>query len=86
MSTQDDRLQLHLKRLAAPSITLSFSNIERVIGGPLPPTAEQRVEWWTNETNSATRHLQCHAWQDAGYNASPNLDARTVTFRRVESH
>jgi hypothetical protein len=86
MSTKYDPLRAHLRASGASSITLSFSEIEALLDESLPPTAERRPEWWANETNPASRHVQCHAWRDAGYNAFPNLGARTVMFRRIGSN
>jgi hypothetical protein len=85
MATKYDPLRLHLKRATTSSIVLTFAEIERVIGAGLPPTAAKRSEWWANETSPASRHVQCQAWRDAGFNAFPNLGARIVTFRRVGS-
>jgi len=83
MATKYDPLRLHLKRVATSSTVLTFTEIERVIGTSLPPTAGKRSEWWANEISPASRHVQCHAWRDAGFNAFPNLTGQTVTFRRI---
>jgi hypothetical protein len=64
------------------SLTLSFADVERIIAHPLPVTAGQRPQWWANETSAGSHHVQCHAWRGAGYDAFPDLDRRTVIFRR----
>jgi hypothetical protein len=73
-----DRLQ----RNDAVSLKLSFTEIEELLGRPLPQSAYDLFEWWSNEDLATTRHVQCRAWQTAGYSAEVDLNARTVTFRR----
>lgn len=71
-----------LLRSSAASLKLSFTEIEDLIGQPLPQSAYDQTEWWSNEDLATTRHVQCRAWQTAGYSAEVNLDAKTVTFWR----
>ena len=47
-------------------VPATFSQLEMILGFNLPATARHRCEWWANETG-ATRHVQCRAWLDAGY-------------------
>lgn len=75
-------LRRHLQGLGLASVALTFDEIEKVLGASLPFSARSRVEWWANEIISKSRHVQCRAWQDAGYRAFPNLTQKTVTFRR----
>jgi hypothetical protein len=72
-------LGAYLGRRSTASMTLSFSEVEKVIGAMLPPSARRRHEWWANEMT----HAQSRAWREAGYAAFPNLHAGTVTFRRI---
>jgi len=63
-------------------ITLSFAQIEEILGAPLPPSAHRYPAWWGNEA-SRTR-TQSNAWMDAGYQTEDlNLNARTVSFRKI---
>jgi hypothetical protein len=82
MGAKYDPLRLHLRASWSSSIVFTFSEIEKVLGDFLPPIAKSHPEWWANETNPHSRHVQCHAWREAGYSAHPNLTAETVTFRR----
>lgn len=75
-------LGAYLRRRGSPEIELAFEEIERIIGSKLPETAS-RPQWWANETNPDTRHVQCSAWQDAGYDAFLLPRAR-VLFRQRE--
>lgn len=78
-----DPLHDHLAGLRSQFVVLGFSEVERIIGATLPPSARTYLEWWANETSNATTHVQCRAWLRAGYEASPNLGAEIVTFKRV---
>ena len=77
-----DPLGAYLSRRGSPEIELAFEEVERIIGSKLPETAS-RPQWWANETNPDTRHVQCRAWQDAGYDAFLLPRAR-VLFRQHE--
>ena len=61
-------------------ITLSFAQIEEILGAPLPPSAPRYPAWRGNE-DSRTR-TQSNAWMDAGYHAeSLDLNGPSVSFR-----
>ena len=60
--------------------TLSFAQIEEILGAPLPPSAHRYPAWRGNE-DSRTR-TQSNAWMDAGYHAeSLDLNGPSVSFR-----
>jgi hypothetical protein len=80
--TTYDLLYDYLRKQAASSVEMTFTDVERVIGQSLPKTARARSQWWVNETNPKSRHVQCHAWRDAGYDAEVDLVAQTVIFRK----
>jgi len=83
MSSKYDRLGDHLAAIGAATITLTFAEVEAVVG-PLPDTARRQVEWW-GATRSG-RYMSSHAydWWRAGYVADhPDFADETVTFRRV---
>ncbi len=67
----------------ARSVSLSYDEIERLLGRPLPPSASGDVsrQWWAN-TDS---HSQARAWLSLGRKAKLNLEQRTVTFSRPAS-
>jgi hypothetical protein len=75
-----DPLARHLRRQRSPEVTMSFTELERAIGDMLPKSA-QRPEWWANEADGSTRHVQCRAWLSVGYRASL-LGAERVRFSR----
>ena len=70
----------YLRRKPGPKVEMSFVQIERVIRAMLPNGAS-RPQWCANEVSSQTRHVQCSAWLDAGYEAFP-LPGDRIVFRK----
>jgi hypothetical protein len=68
----------HLRRITTASVTMTFSEVEKVLGNQLPPSAHKHPAWWANETDG--RHLHARAWTEAGWKARPDLGAKCVTF------
>lgn len=77
-----DPLRDYLARQQSRELILSFQEIERIIGGPLPPSAYTHPWWWRNEDLKTTKHVQCRSWQVAGYDAAAHFEERAATFRR----
>ena len=70
----------YLQRAPQDEITLSFSEIETLLGAPLPPSAREQRGWWGNRSGGSPHAA---AWMHAGYHVdSLNLDAERVTFRK----
>jgi hypothetical protein len=68
----------HLLFSGQGRLSMTFSEIEHVIGGLLPPSARKREEWWSNSPNG---HSQARAWLRASYRTSQvNLASETVDF------
>lgn len=74
-------LAAYLSEQAQPEFSLSFDEIEAVIGVPLPTSAE-RPQWWAN-TVAAHTNVQREAWRAAGYDAFLLAGQRQVRFRRT---
>ena len=75
-------LTRHLAGVDVSSISLTFAEIDMIVGG-LPPSARQYSAWWANEEHG---HVQARGWLDAGFRVSAvELDS-FVTFQRVERH
>lgn len=79
-----DLLGRYLSRRAGAEIELSFAEIERIIGAMLPNSAS-RPQWWANENDPQSRHVQSRAWRDAGYDAYPLVARERVRFARRAS-
>ena len=64
------------------TVVITFSQIEDLVGFPLPDRARTDREWWT-AAPSTTELQHAQAWTQAGMTASPNLLARNVVFERA---
>ena len=63
-------------------LKLSFGQIERIIGSPLPESARRYQAWWANQSGNG--HTQAFAWACAGWRTTElNLEDETVTFLYV---
>jgi hypothetical protein len=61
-------------------VTLSFAEIEKIIGDKLPFSAFEHQHWWSNTVSRA----QAKAWLNAGWIVHDvNLNDKTVIFKRV---
>ncbi len=78
-----DPLRRYLRRSKTPDVVLSFTEIERIIGGMLPNGAA-RPQWWDNVAPLEPRHVQQAAWREAGFRASLVAGADKVRFERAE--
>lgn len=72
----------YLVRSDALYLKISFAEVEKILGAPLPQSARRYSAWWGND--QGVRHVQAASWQDAGYHTeNVDLNAGTVSFRRV---
>lgn len=56
-------LEQYLDRIDSSNITLSFEDIERIIGEPLPASARKYAAWWANNSEG---HSHANSWLNAG--------------------
>ncbi len=76
-----DPLRMFLARAGKPDFELSFEDIERTLGFPLPRSARVHRPWWSNEGSGT--HVQARAWMDAGYQVwEVDLKRERTRFRR----
>ena len=75
-------LHKYLTERYADVVTLTFGQIEDVMGSALPAPAFSQQEWWTTTKAQSVDHAQSEAWILAGRTAHPNLGARIVVFER----
>ncbi|MGB2872348.1 DUF7662 domain-containing protein [Psychrobacillus psychrotolerans] len=73
------QLQQFLKTNSSECITLSFENIEQVLGFKLPNSAYKYSAWWSNNIGS---HTQAHSWIDVGYKTQSVQLGNQVIFIR----
>ena len=77
-------LNVYLKARGVGDVSLTFEEIETLLGFPLPTAARLFNEWWTHGAAAGTAP-QSGAWTNAGRKAWPNLFARSVSFERPTS-
>ena len=79
-----DALRDYLLRQTAAEFTLSFDEIEDLIGRTLPRAAH-RASWWETERSPQEAMPQREACLAGGYSARRGADGKTVRFRRKRS-
>lgn len=73
-------LQEYLRQLSGDEATLSFAEIEGILGVSLPASARTQRGWWSNRSVGA---VQANAWMQAGLHVEElDLTTERVTFRR----
>jgi hypothetical protein len=64
-------------------VTLTFEEINNLVGGELPDSAFKHRPWWANRTEG--RGSQNLAWQSAGWETRDvDMDLDEVTFHRAK--
>lgn len=70
----------YLQTSGQDELRLTFAEIERLLGQPLPGSARSQRAWWSNRSRGGT---QAKAWMEAGYEVTElDLSAEQVTFRK----
>lgn len=63
-------------------VKLNFSEIENIIGSPLPQSAYKHRSWWANDPIS---HTQSQEWLNVGWRVSSvSFPSQMVSFARIE--
>ena len=78
-----DPLIDHLAAQSASEVTLTFADVERLLGEPLPQSAYKHGAYWANSANDPT-HSWARRWVADGWLAQVDQDAHRVVFRRGE--
>lgn len=77
-----DPLWSYLAQQPEATVSLTFAEIESVIGVALPPSAKEYSAWWANEMASDPAREHAHSWLDAGFEASADFRRKRVIFRK----
>ncbi len=78
-------LATHLESADVGEWAATFAQVEQVLGFPLPPSARNHREWWSNQAGAG--HSQASGWQDAGWRVwKVDLDGKRVIFNRSGSN
>ena len=74
----------HLQHCNQSAITLTFLEIEALMGCSLPTSAWVKKNWWSNRDSASA--LQAGAWVSAGYQVnSVDLTQQRVTFQTFQA-
>lgn len=74
------KLSAYLNEIEAAAQQVRFSDIEEMLGLPLPVSARHYHAWWSND---ATPGRQSNAWMSVGWKTEQvDLAGERVTFRR----
>ena len=81
MTSRYAPLTAHLHKLGRAEISMTFEDIEAVLGFKLPPRASTHRAWFSN---NPTNNPMTRAWLAAGYkSASVDMDNRKLVFRKT---
>lgn len=75
-------LHKYLLERFADRLVLTFSEIEDLIGSPLPAAARAEAGWWAAADPAAPHSAQSDAWTLASRTATVNMAAQSVIFER----
>jgi hypothetical protein len=70
----------HLKMQTVSSVTLTYAEIEGVLGFRLVPIAYKRAQWWENDEK--TKGRQCRSWMDVGWRTEKVELGKSIAFTR----
>jgi hypothetical protein len=74
-------LATFLRAQRTKEVSMTFADIERIVGAKLPPTAQRHRAWWSNNPSNS---VMTKAWLDAGFRSEQvDLAARRLVFRRA---
>lgn len=74
-------LQSFLADHSAQEVPMTFEEIEKLVGGALPPVALKHRAWWSNNPSN---NVMTKAWLNAGYKtARVDMDGHKLVFVRV---
>lgn len=74
-------LQRYLRAQRGRRIPMTFQEVERIIGSPLPASARKHRPWWAND---ATGHAHANAWLAAGYRTEQvDMEGERLAFVRA---
>ena len=70
-------------RAGEPGVTLTFGELEAILGRPLPLRARIDPAWWANTSRPGqSTPYPWYGWLSVGWAAEPDLLAGVVTFHR----
>lgn len=87
MAPKYEPLELHLRAVprGVREVTISFAEVNGILGTPLPDSALTHRAWWSNQKDSKSRP-QAHAWLSSGFKVDAVNQSRGsgwVRFKRA---
>ena len=74
----------HLQHCDQKAVTLTFAEIEALLGRSMPASALKKKNWWSNRDSPSA--LQAGAWVNAGYQVEAvDLVQQIVTFQTFQA-
>ncbi len=71
-------LEDHLRETGEDTVSMSFADIEQIIGAELPASAYKHRPWWSNNPSNS---VITYSWLKAGYKtANVDMDGQTLNF------
>lgn len=70
-------LEKYLNNQCNSIVVLTFTEIEKIIKEPLPPSAYKYRAWWSNGG-----HIHANSWLNTGYKVEYLEIAKRVTFAK----
>ena len=81
--TKYEPLTKHLLARRMEHIAMTFPELERLLGFPLPPSARKHRAWWSNNPQNS---VMTKAWLAAGYQSREvDLEAERLEFVRLNA-
>ena len=75
-----DPLTAHLKSRSTAQVPMTFAEIERLLGFPLPASSRTHRAWWSNNPQN---NVMTRAWLEAGFRTEDvDIPGRRLVFRR----
>ena len=76
-------LTVFLRTQTKERVSMTFAEIERVVGFKLPASAIEHRAWWSNNPSNS---VMTKAWLDAGYQSEQvDMEKRKLVFARMGS-
>ncbi len=80
-SSKYSGLALHLSGVPASTWRARFSDIEKVLGFPLPESARQHRAWWSN---NGSNNVMTKVWKSAGWETEQvDMENQVLVFRKL---
>ena len=74
-------LTRYLQSKPETRLPLTFAELERLLGFPLPPSARKHRAWWANNPAS---HVNAAAWHEAGFQSQDvDLQGEKLMFVKL---